>query len=84
MAKASGIKPFLDHTPDWFVALFTAILTFVSTASLWINRLWLAGERQMDLIAANSAQQSRDMHASIKAAQDAAKSAQKSVEICRA
>ncbi|CAN5688891.1 hypothetical protein BH10PSE6_BH10PSE6_47990 [soil metagenome] len=41
---------FLDHTPDWFVAAFTAVLsviTFLLVRST--NRLWEAGERQLGL-----------------------------------
>lgn len=51
-------KTFLDHTPDWFVAIFTALLTFVTyRLVLSTNRLWDAGERQMGLMAHNTSQQ---------------------------
>jgi hypothetical protein len=37
----------LDHTPDWFVALFTAALVGVTVALVRsTNRLWEAGEKQ--------------------------------------
>jgi hypothetical protein len=41
-------KIFLDHLPDWFVALFTAVLS-IFTGLLWwsTNKLWKAGERQI-------------------------------------
>lgn len=58
------------------IALFTVILA-ISTIGLWkaTNRLWLAGEKQMELIAANSSKQSRDMQASIAAQRKAADAA---------
>jgi hypothetical protein len=62
----------IEHAPDWSVAFFTFVLC-VFTGLLWrsTNKLWLAGERQMDLIQTNAAQQSADMQASTKVAQDA-------------
>ena len=75
-------KIFFDHLPDWFVALFTFVLA-VFTALLWhsTNKLWLAGEKQMKLIEANAAQQSVDMQASIKIAEDAARAANRSAKL---
>ncbi|TPJ32847.1 hypothetical protein [Mesorhizobium sp. B2-8-3] len=62
----------VEHAPDWSVAFFTFVLC-VFTGLLWrsTNKLWLAGEKQMKLIQDNAAQQSTDMQASTKAAQDA-------------
>jgi len=75
---------FLEHTPDWFVALFTLLLTFVTwRLVVSTNKLWAAGERQMELIAANSAQQSRDMKASIAAAEEANRVSRESVTATR-
>jgi len=41
-------KIFLDHLPDWFVALFTAVLS-IFTGLLWwsTDKLWKAGEKQI-------------------------------------
>lgn len=65
-------ESFVEHAPDWSVAFFTFVLC-VFTGLLWrsTNKLWLAGEKQMELIERNAAQQSADMQASTKAAQDA-------------
>jgi hypothetical protein len=62
-------------------AAFTVVLA-ISTILLWrsTDKLWQAGERQMELIAASGSQQSRDMQASIKVAQNAAKAAAKSAD----
>lgn len=51
------------------VATLTAVLA-ISTIGLWraTIRLWKAGERQMELIKDNAAEQSRDMKASIELA----------------
>lgn len=41
---------FLDHTPDWFVAIFTALLTCVTYRLVKsTNKLWEAGERQIEV-----------------------------------
>jgi hypothetical protein len=73
----SGIAVALERTDHFLeahdksvVGGFTIVLA-ISTIGLWLatNKLWAAGERQMELIAASGAQQSRDMQASIKAAE---------------
>ncbi|WP_316395019.1 hypothetical protein [Bradyrhizobium sp. 33ap4] len=77
--KGSWYDTFLNHTPDWFVALFTALLTFVTyrlvstTGDLRAStdRLWEAGERQIELSRETADAQSRDMRASIGAAREA-------------
>lgn len=47
---------FLDHTPDWFVAIFTALLSFVTYRLVTsTNRLWEAGERQIAVAEKSSA-----------------------------
>ena len=48
--KENWYQTFLDHTPDWFVAIFTLLLAFITyrlVAST--NRLWEAGERQLKI-----------------------------------
>ena len=41
---------FLDHLPDWFVALFTLLLAYVTHRLVTsTNKLWEAGERQLSL-----------------------------------
>jgi len=74
--KKDWSESFVEHAPDWSVAFFTFVLC-VFTGLLWrsTNKLWLAGEKQMKLIEANAAQQSIDMQASNKVAQDAAEAA---------
>lgn len=64
------------------MAFFTFVLC-VFTGLLWrsTNKLWLAGEKQMKVIEKNAAQQSIDMKASIKVAEDAAKAAGRSAEV---
>lgn len=63
------VDHFLEQHDKSIVALFTIVLA-VSTIGLWLStaKLWRAGERQMELIAANNAQQTKDMRASIAAA----------------
>jgi len=49
---------FLEHTPDWFVAIFTLLLVYVTYRLVTsTNRLWEAGERQLKIAetAANAA-----------------------------
>ena len=39
---------FTEHAPDWFVAIFTALLVFVTYRLVQsTNKLWEAGERQI-------------------------------------
>ncbi len=65
-------KIFLDHLPDWFVALFTAVLSLFTGLLWWsTDKLWKAGERQMALIGKNAEMQSADMRRSIEAAEHA-------------
>jgi hypothetical protein len=65
---------FLEHPPDWFVALFTGLLTVVTFLLVRsTNRLWEAGERQIS-VARDSAQ----------AAKIAAEATKKSVELAQA
>src|SRR5581483_5523765 len=50
---------FLDHAPDWFVAIFTGLLVYVTYRLVKsTNKLWEAGERQMQLTGQIAAQQS--------------------------
>lgn len=66
-----------DDNDKAVVAGFTIVLA-ISTIGLWFatNRLWAAGERQLTLLGETSAAQSRDMQASIAAAQQSANAAQ--------
>ena len=55
--KGKWYDTFLNHTPDWFVAIFTALLSFVTyrlvstTGDLRgsTDKLWEAGERQIGI-----------------------------------
>ena len=69
---------FIESHDKSIVAGFTVVLA-ISTIGLWLAtmRLWRAGERQMELIAASGKQQSSDMQASIAAAKKTADAAQK-------
>jgi hypothetical protein len=43
-----GYETFFDHMPEWFVAVFTGLLTVVTFLLVRsTNRLWEAGERQI-------------------------------------
>lgn len=68
----------------WLVA-FTGVLA-VSTAGLWIATIWLyrAGERQLEFLQESAATQSRDMQASILAAQRSADAAMMAIGTERA
>lgn len=65
--KGNWYDTFLNHTPDWFVALFTALLGFVTyrlvstTGDLRdsTDKLWEAGERQLEHLDHTSKQQLR-------------------------
>ena len=51
---------FSDHAPDWFVAIFTGLLVYVTFRLVKsTNRLWEAGERQI-AVAESAAQTARD------------------------
>ena len=76
--------PFTNHAPDWFVAIFTGFLVYVTyrlvttTGDLRrsTDKLWEAGERQIAHLERAAESQSRDMQASIaeaKKSSDAAK-----------
>jgi len=62
-----------DDNDKAVVAGFTIVLA-ISTIGLWLatNKLWAAGERQLELLRESSATQSRDMQASIQAANELA------------
>ena len=78
-----GIKivQILDKMGGVITALATiAIAIFTLTLKRATDRLWDAGERQLALLANTSAAQSRDMEASISAAQKAADAAHLNAE----
>ncbi|PBC22094.1 hypothetical protein CK226_15750 [Mesorhizobium sp. WSM4311] len=66
------IKETIDEN-DGLITTLATIVIAAFTCTLWLStrNLWLAGERQMTLIESNATQQSADMQASTKAAQDA-------------
>ena len=67
---------FLDKMGGAITALATiAIAIFTFTLKRATDKLWDAGERQLNLLAETSAAQSRDMQASIRAATDSANAA---------
>jgi hypothetical protein len=72
---------FVDANGESIIAGFTVILA-LSTIALWsaTDKLWKAGEKQMLLIRESAGQQSTDMQASIKAAQDSVDVARSSAE----
>ena len=76
---------FIDRYHDAIVALGTLIIAFF-TFTLWraTDRLWTAGERQLKLLFETSASQSRDMQASIVAAQQSAAAAAQALSANRA
>lgn len=63
---------FLERHDKSVIGAFTIVLA-ISTIGLWLatNKLWSAGERQLELLAETSAAQSSDMKASIAAAAEA-------------
>jgi hypothetical protein len=73
------IPQFLD-VHNWLITALFAGLVTLFTWRLWqatnelrvsTDKLWRAGESQMELIKANAAEQSRDMNASVAAAAEA-------------
>jgi hypothetical protein len=55
---------FADHAPDWFVAIFTGLLVYVTYRLVKsTNKLWEAGERQIKVAenAVNAAKRSADV-----------------------
>jgi hypothetical protein len=67
---------FLDKMGGAITAVATiAIAIFTFTLKRATDKLWDAGERQLNLLAATSAAQSKDMQASIRAATDSANAA---------
>lgn len=74
--KGKWYDTFLNHTPDWFVAAFTALLTFVTYRLVTsTNKLWEAGERQIALARETATAQSRETRRSIAVAERAADAA---------
>ncbi len=82
----------LLYVIGWYVsyAVNAGTITAVATAAIaWFtltlkrstDKLWAAGERQLEVIQDNAAQQSADTKASISAAQKLATAAQKSAEV---
>jgi hypothetical protein len=69
-----------DDNDKAVVAGFTVVLA-ISTIGLWLatNRLWSAGERQLELLAKTAASQSRDMQASVKVATRSAEVAERTM-----
>lgn len=73
---------FLDKMGGAITAVATiAIAIFTFTLKRATDKLWDAGERQLNLLAETSAAQSKDMQASIRAATDSANAAIKSNQI---
>jgi hypothetical protein len=84
VAQFLGIKipQFLDRMGGVLTALATvAIAAFTLTLKRATDRLWDAGERQIQFAGESSATQSHDMQASIKAAAESAKAANRSAEV---
>lgn len=67
---------FIHQNGEAITALFTVVLAF-STIGLWLStrNLWEAGERQIEEFKHATETQSKNMEASIKAANDSAKAA---------
>ena len=58
--KGPWYQTFLDHAPDWFVAIFTGLLVIVTIRLVQsTNKLWAAGERQI-AVAEKGADAARD------------------------
>jgi hypothetical protein len=68
-----AVDSFLERHDKSVVGGFTVVLA-ISTIGLWLatNKLWLAGERQLELLSKTASDQSKDMQASIKAANKSA------------
>ena len=84
VAQFLGIKipQFLDRMGGVLTALATvAIAAFTLTLKRATDRLWDAGERQLELLAATNAAQSRDMQDSIAVANKAAVASEKSAKV---
>lgn len=77
----TGLLDFLHTYEKQLVAGFTVVLA-IFTGTLWwsTNKLWKAGERQMELIERNAAQQTSDMQASVAVAQETARAAERNAE----
>lgn len=76
------VAQFLDKMGGAITAVATiAIAIFTFTLKRATDKLWEAGERQLNLLAETSAAQSRDMQASIRAATDSANAAVTSNQI---
>ena len=74
-----------EHYEKLIIGGFTVVLA-LSTVALWLStrKLWQAGERELKLLAETSEAQSRDMQASIAAAQQSANAAQMQAAIMAA
>jgi hypothetical protein len=95
----TGLAVFFERTDHFLEAHdksviggFTIVLA-ISTIGLWLatNKLWAAGEKQLEVLSESAAAQSRDMQAAIAiaersadAARDAAKAAMRAVSSDRA
>jgi hypothetical protein len=69
IASLDAVDGFLERHDKSVVGGFTIVLA-ISTIGLWLatNRLWFAGERQLELLAKTASDQSRDMEKSLIAA----------------
>lgn len=72
VASIDTLDTFLERHDKSVIGGFTIVLA-ISTIGLWLatNKLWAAGEKQFGLLSESAAAQSRDMQASIAAAQEA-------------
>jgi hypothetical protein len=78
----AGVEFLYDLKPEVWTALFTlAIAIFTLTLKLSTDKLWDAGERQIDLIDNIFKKQSIDMVAFLFVADTSAKAAEKSAQI---
>jgi hypothetical protein len=77
IASIDALDGFLERHDKSVLGGFTIVLA-ISTIGLWLatNKLWEAGERQLNLLAKTSADQSRDMQGSIAASEKIAISAE--------
>jgi hypothetical protein len=80
-----SVDAFLERHDKSVVGGFTIVLA-ISTIGLWLatNALWKAGEKQFGLLAETAVAQSRDMQASIVAAQQSATAATQALSANRA
>ena len=70
--KKRWYSTFLDHTPDWFVAIFTGLLAVVTLLLVRsTNKLWDAGERQLRLTRVVAIVQARNTRRQLRLTQSA-------------